>query len=146
METTLFTIGFTKKTAQDFFTLIKCNDIKCVIDVRLNNVSQLAGFTKKTDLEYFLREICDCGYRHLPILAPTKDILDAYKKKKISWENYTIQYNALLKSRRIENHISLDDLNGSCFLCSELTADNCHRKLAAEYLKDKYKDIKIVHI
>ncbi|MBU3916447.1 MAG: DUF488 domain-containing protein [Proteobacteria bacterium] len=144
--TTLFTIGFTKKTAEDFFTLIKHNHIKCVIDIRLNNASQLAGFSKKTDLEYFLKEIYDCGYRHLPILAPTKNILDSYKKKKISWGNYTLQYNALLKSRGIENLISLDDLNESCFLCSESTADHCHRRLAAEYLKNKHEQIKIVHI
>lgn len=146
METKLFTIGFTKKTAQSFFTLIKSNDIKCVIDIRLSNESQLAGFSKRIDLEYFLREICDCGYRHLPMLAPTKEILDNYKKKKISWEEYTVQYNSLLKNRGIENQLSLDDLNGSCFLCSELTANNCHRGLAAKYLNDKYNEIKIIHL
>src|SRR6476620_1843015 len=100
----VFTIGFTKKTAEDFFELLRRNGIKQLIDVRLNNVSQLAGFTKRDDLEYFLREICGAEYRHEPLLAPTQEILDAYKKEKGSWSDYETKFLNLMAVRRIEEH------------------------------------------
>jgi len=146
LKNTLYTIGFTKKKAKQFFELIKKNNIKCLIDIRLNNVSQLAGFAKRDDLKYFLEQLCNCEYRHMPDIAPTKEILDGYKKKQISWEEYVVQYNALIKKRKIESNLSLSALDGSCFLCSEPTADMCHRRLAAEYLKKQYRELKIKHL
>lgn len=146
MNKTLYTIGFTKKKAEQFFELIKKNNIKCLIDIRLNNVSQLAGFAKRDDLKYFLKQLCNCDYRHMPEIAPTKEILDGYKKKRISWDEYVVQYGALIKRRKIESKLSLNELDGSCFLCSEPTADMCHRRLAAEYLKKHYKELKIKHL
>lgn len=146
MNNTLYTIGFTKKKAEQFFELIKKNNIKCLIDIRLNNVSQLAGFAKRDDLKYFLKQLCNCEYRHMPEIAPTKEILDGYKKKQISWDEYVVQYGALIKRRKIESKLSLNELDGSCFLCSEPTADMCHRRLAAEYLKKHYKELKIIHL
>jgi uncharacterized protein (DUF488 family) len=146
LNNTLYTIGFTKKKAETFFELIKKNNIKCVIDIRLNNISQLAGFAKRDDLKYFLRQICNCEYRHMPEIAPTREILDGYKKKQISWDEYVEQYNALIKKRKIESKVGLSELDGSCFLCSESTADMCHRRLAAEYLKKHNKELKIKHI
>ena len=146
MKTTLFTIGFTKKKAEEFFKLIKKNNVKCLIDIRLNNVSQLAGFAKRDDLKYFLKQICNCEYRHMPEIAPTKEILDNYKKKQISWDEYIDSYNDLIKKRKIESKLSLSELDNSCFLCSESTADMCHRRLAAEYLKKHFDTIKIKHL
>lgn len=146
MDNTLYTIGFTKKKAEQFFELIKKNNIKCLIDIRLNNVSQLAGFAKRDDLKYFLKQLCNCEYRHMPEIAPTKEILDGYKKKQISWDEYIVQYNNLIKKRTIESKLSLSELDGACFLCSEPTADMCHRRLAAEYLKKHYKKLNIKHL
>ena len=88
----LYTVGFSGKDAKTFFELLKLNNIQILLDVRLNNVSQLSGYTKKNDLDYFLDRICNIKYKHLPILAPTKEILDAYKTKKISWIDYELKY------------------------------------------------------
>ena len=93
----LFTIGFTKKSAEDFFTLLKKNKVKKLIDVRLNNISQLAGFTKKDDLRYFLKQICDIDYYHISEFAPTEDILKRYKNKYIKWEQYEKEFMVLMK-------------------------------------------------
>lgn len=143
----LFTIGFTQKTAEQFFeTLIK-SDIKCIIDTRLNNVSQLAGFAKQKDIKYFLSKIGGIKYIHLLDLAPTKDILDGYKKKKISWEEYEEKFKVLIKKRKIEKKVSPDLLNGGCLLCSEAKPHYCHRRLVAEYLQQKLDaTIKIHHL
>lgn len=142
----LFTIGFAKKTAQEFFATLKDNQVKTVIDVRLNNVSQLAGFTKKNDLEFFLKELCDIEYFHHPVLAPTKNILDAYKKKEISWEEYENMYLDLLSERQVATSCGPHELNMSCLLCSEPKADKCHRRLLAEYFKKSYGNIVIEHL
>ena len=142
----IYTIGFTKKDAKTFFSLLRKNKIVRLIDIRLNNVSQLAGFTKKDDLKYFLKEICNIEYLHLSELAPTDDILKEYKKGDISWLEYEEQFNALLQKRKPEKSIGLDMLMDACLLCSESTADKCHRRLVAEYFKEVYKDIEIVHI
>lgn len=142
----LFTIGFTKANAQTFFSKLQKAGVKKLIDIRLNNVSQLAGFAKKDDLTYFLRKICDCDYKHMPILAPTKEILDAYKNNKIDWSEYVRRFTKLINERTIENQISSEELNNSCLLCSESTPEKCHRRLVAEYFKDKFEDIEIRHL
>jgi len=142
----LFTIGYTHKSAEKFFSLLAVNNIKNIIDIRLNNSSQLAGFTKKKDLEYFLRNISEINYFHLPFLAPTKEILNAYKKKEISWNEYEFQFISLMKESKIEHKIDIEILQNGCLLCSEEKADKCHRRLVAEYLKNQFKDIIITHI
>lgn len=142
----LFTIGFTKKSAKTFFEKIKEAGVDKVIDIRLNNVSQLAGFAKKDDLKYFLNVICNCDYLHKPLLAPTKEILDSYKRKEISWPEYEKQFNNLLKDRKAQNLMSLSELHMACLLCSEPTPDKCHRRLVAEYLKMHFNKIEIQHL
>jgi len=141
----LFTIGFTQKNAEDFFTRLKRAGVKKLVDVRLNNVSQLAGFAKKDDLRFFLKELCGADYLHMPELAPTKAILDDYKKSKGSWETYAQKFTALMASRRIEM-IDQKILDGACLLCSEDKPDHCHRRLVAEYLKDKWDSVEIEHL
>jgi uncharacterized protein (DUF488 family) len=142
----LFTIGFTKKSAKKFFTELKDAGVKRLVDVRLNNVSQLAGFTKKDDLRYFTEAICGIDYVHVPALAPTADILDAYKKHKGDWNLYERQFLDLMRSRRIEETVSQETLQGGCLLCSEEKPDYCHRRLVAEYLKEKWGNIEIEHL
>ena len=143
---TLYTIGFAKKRAEDFFSLLKANSIRTLIDVRLNNISQLAGFTKKDDLRYFLKEICGIDYVYEPAFAPTQEILDAYKKKCISWSQYEADYKILLKQRRVENLIKDESIDMACLLCSEPTAEKCHRRLLAEYFKALNQNIRIKHL
>jgi uncharacterized protein (DUF488 family) len=142
----LFTIGFTKKSAEQFFRLLKQEDLTKVIDTRLNNVSQLAGFTKKDDLKFFLKEVLGIEYFHMPMLAPTKDILDEYKKNGGDWSTYERKFVDLVKSRKIESTITREVLSGACLLCSEPTPHHCHRRLVAEYLSDKWGDIAINHL
>ena len=142
----LFTIGFTKKNAKAFFTKLRNAGVTKLIDIRLNNVSQLAGFAKKDDLIFFLRELCNCDYKHIPTFAPTKEILDAYKKKQISWDEYVKRFSALIEERKIENIITAQELSNACLLCSEPTPEQCHRRLVAEYLKEKFVDIEISHL
>jgi uncharacterized protein (DUF488 family) len=143
----VFTIGFTKKTAEQFFDLLRRHGIKRLVDVRLNNVSQLAGFTKREDLQFFLKEICGAEYVHEPLLAPTQQMLDAYKKKHESWADYEIKFLELMAARKIEDRIdrSLFDVP-TTLLCSEPTAENCHRRLVVEYLQGKWGDIRIRHL
>lgn len=142
----LFTIGFTRKTAEEFFTKLQSAAVKRVIDVRLNNASQLAGFSKRDDLRYFLRHLCNIDCLHMPDLAPTQEILDAYKKKKGGWEAYEKAFLALITARRIEESVTLETLSGGCLLCSEAAPDHCHRRLVAEYFQDRLGGIKVVHI
>lgn len=142
----LFTIGFTKTTAEHFFTRLKEAGVKKLVDVRLNNVSQLAGFAKKEDLAYFLRVICGIPYEHRPELAPTQDMLDAYKKEGGDWQDYEKRFNALITQRQIDERIPRDALDGACLLCSEDTPKHCHRRLVADYLKSKWCDLEIIHL
>lgn len=142
----IFTIGFTKKTAEAFFRELKKAGVKRLIDIRLNNISQLAGFTKKDDLRYFTKAICDIDYVHIPELAPTQDILDAYKKQNGDWDLYERRFLDLIKKRRIEETSSRELLDGGCLLCSEEKPQHCHRRLVAEYLKEKWGDVEIEHI
>lgn len=141
----VFTIGFTKKTAQYFFETLCKTNVKRVVDIRLTNASQLAGFAKKDDLRYFLKTICNIEYAHIPDLAPTKEILDEYKKNG-DWSLYNKEFLSLMSKRRVEERFSKKILNGDCLLCSEDTPDNCHRRLVAEYLNDKWGGIIITHI
>jgi len=143
---TLFTIGFAKKSAREFFEILKQAGVKKLVDIRLNNVSQLAGFTKKNDLAYFLREIAGIDYSHKPDMAPSKEILDGYKKKTLSWTEYEERFSKVMVERRIENLVTPSDLDGACLLCSEPKADTCHRRLVAEYLRDKWGDVEIRHL
>ena len=140
----IFTIGFTRTTARDFFEKIKGSGVTKVIDVRLNNSSQLAGFAKRDDLKYFLDAICGCGYEHRPILSPTTEILDGYKNKKMGWPEYESRFRALMNARRPETAISAEALDNACLLCSEPLAHQCHRRLAAEYFKEKFGAIEII--
>jgi uncharacterized protein (DUF488 family) len=143
----IFTIGFTKKSAETFFTLLSHAGVQRLIDVRLNNVSQLAGFTKRDDLRYFTKAICGIDYVHLPQLAPTADILDAFKKLKTAdWTLYEQQFNQLIQERCIEETTPREMLDGGCLLCSEETPEHCHRRLVAEYLQRRWRDVEIVHL
>jgi uncharacterized protein (DUF488 family) len=143
---TLFTIGFTKKTAQEFFSMLTDAGVKRVIDIRLNNTSQLAGFAKKDDLIYFLKKIGDIDYTHKPELAPTQEIMDAFKKKKGSWEIHEKEFLALLAQRGVEETIPKKMLDEGCLLCSEEKPQKCHRRLVAEYFREKWPEIEIVHL
>ena len=145
-EIRLFTIGFTKKTAEAFFTKLSKAGVKRVIDIRLNNVSQLAGFAKRDDLYYFLKTICNIDYIHKPEFAPTRDILEEYKKNKGDWSAYEKGFLALLAERKPEETISRDMFDGGCLLCSEDKPDNCHRRLVAEYLCEKWGNMEIIHL
>lgn len=142
----IFTIGFTRKSAETFFTRLREAGGKRLIDIRLNNMSQLAGFSKKDDLRYFAKAICNIDYMHLRDLAPTQDILDAYKKRKGDWREYERQFVDLMRSRRIENSTSREMLDGGCLLCSEETPLHCHRRLVAEYLSQHWGNVEIIHL
>lgn len=144
----LYTIGFTQKSAETFFELIKSNKINVLVDIRLNNKSQLAGFTKGEDLRYFLDQICDCKYQHCVEYAPTKTILDSYKKKSIDWDEYVKQYIPLMQSRKsVEKFIErFSKYDSVCLLCSEATPEYCHRRLFAEMIVENCPDIIVKHI
>jgi uncharacterized protein (DUF488 family) len=142
----VFTVGFTKKTAAQFFEKLRTAGIKRVVDVRLNNVSQLAGFSKRDDLQYFLREILHVDYVEAPLLAPTQELLDAYKKKKGRWEDYERDFLHLMEERQIEEKIDPAILAGSCLLCSEDKPHQCHRRLVVEYLQRRWGNLNIKHI
>lgn len=143
----IYTMGFTQKTAEQFFEKITKNKIQIVIDVRLNNQSQLAGFTKGKDLEYFLRVICDCLYVHEIKFAPTKEILSSYKNGKMDWENYVIEFEKLIDSRKMTDYFENKYMkyDNVLLLCSEPTPQNCHRRLLAESFSQG-KDHKISHL
>jgi uncharacterized protein (DUF488 family) len=142
----IFTIGFTKKSAEEFFTLLIRSGVKRVIDIRLNNISQLAGFAKRDDLRYFLRAIGGIDYIHRLDFAPTQEILDAFKKNKGDWSFYERDFLALLSARKVEEKIKHDLLHEACLLCSEEKPLQCHRRLVAEYLREKWGNVDIVHL
>jgi uncharacterized protein (DUF488 family) len=143
----LFTIGFTKKTAAEFFGLLRRHGIKRLVDVRLNNVSQLAGFTKREDLQFFLKEICGAEYVHEPLLAPTQALLDAYKKAKGSWQDYAKKFLQLMTERKIEERIERSLFQvPAVLLCSEPTPEHCHRRLVVEYLQGKWHEVQAKHL
>jgi uncharacterized protein (DUF488 family) len=143
----VYSIGFTKKSAEQFFGILKKQGIQCLLDVRLNNVSQLAGFAKRDDLRYFLHQICNAEYIHEPLLAPTQEMLDSYKKHKGAWQDYEREFLELMAQRGIES--TLDRaifLRPTVLLCSELKSDRCHRRLVLEYLSVKWGDVQAVHL
>ncbi len=142
----IYTIGFTRKSASVFFSTLQNAGVRRIVDVRLNNVSQLAAFAKRDDLQYFAKAICGIGYIHLPSLAPTKDMLDKYKKERGDWSVYEEKFLDLMKTRRIEDTIPREILDGGCLLCSEETPHYCHRRLVAEYLGAKWGSVEIEHI
>ena len=142
----LFTIGFTRKNAEKFFGLLSSSRVKRVVDVRLNNVSQLAGFAKRDDLKFFLQRVCGIDYVHLPDLAPTKEMLADYRKKRMGWDDYERQFLDLMRQRRIENSIPKETIDGGCLLCSEDKPHHCHRRLVAEYLHDRWGGIDVRHL
>ena len=146
----IYSIGFTKKNAAQFFALLKQHGIRRLLDVRLNNVSKLAGFAKRDDLKYFLKEICQADYIHDPTLAPTQEMLERYKKEKTTpWSEYESAFGRLITERKIENTLDpkLFDIP-TVLLCSEPTPDNCHRRLVLEYLRDHWptQNITIRHL
>ena len=143
----IYSIGFTQKSAAEFFGALKTHGIERLLDVRLNNTSQLAAFAKQADLAYFLSEICGAAYEHEPLLAPTQEMLDAFKKKKGSWEDYTEAYLALIRSRKVESVLLRESFQKkTVLLCSEPTAENCHRRLALEYLQQQWIGVVIHHL
>jgi uncharacterized protein (DUF488 family) len=142
----VFTIGFTKKPAREFFDKLRRPGLVRVIDVRLNNVSQLAGFTKRDDLSFFCQAILSIEYLHWPELAPTQPMLDDYKKNGGDWLEYQTKFLALMSDRKVEDNTARELIDGGCLLCSEPTPEKCHRRLVAEYLKSKWGNIEIEHI
>lgn len=143
----IYSIGFTKTTAAEFFGRLRTAKIRRLLDVRLNNVSQLAGFAKRDDLAYFVREIVGAEYVHELLLAPNADILDAYKKHKGDWNIYETAFNQLLTERQIEIRLNPRDFETpTALLCSEDTATYCHRRLVLEYLQAHWQNVEIVHL
>jgi uncharacterized protein (DUF488 family) len=143
----LFSIGFTQTSAEHFFTRLKQAGVQRVLDVRLHNVSQLAGFAKRDDLRYFLEAIGGIGYEHRPDLAPTAELLDRYRKRKQrgSWAEYASGFRGLMQERAIED-LPRTDFEGACLLCSEHSADQCHRRLVTEYLNEKWGGLDVHHL
>lgn len=142
----LFTIGFTGKSAEGFFDLLKNADVSKIVDTRINNVSQLSGFAKGADLKFFAKEIGDMTYVHNVDFAPTKELLADYRNKKMNWKEYEDAYLNLLDMRKIIQKVNVEDLHQNCLLCSEHTPEKCHRRLLAEYLKNVRNDIEITHL
>jgi uncharacterized protein (DUF488 family) len=142
----LCTIGFTEKSAADFFGRLKGAGVRRILDVRLKNNGQLAGFSKRDDLDFFAREILGGEYVHLPMLAPTQEMLDEYRKEKKGWENYERRFRELMKEREIEKRVDRQLVDGGCLLCSEDKPHMCHRRIVAEYLKEAWGDMEILHL
>jgi len=142
----IFTIGFTKKSAEQFFTALSTSGVQRVADVRLNNISQLAGFSKRDDLRYFLRTIGEIDYVHLPELAPEAEMLEAYRSGALDWAGYEASFTGLIRKRQVEACLDPAMLDHSCLLCSEATPEHCHRRIVAEYLQAKWNDVEVVHL
>jgi uncharacterized protein (DUF488 family) len=143
----IYTIGFSKKSAEAFFGALRKVGIRRLIDIRLSNTSQLAGFTKRDDLKFFLKELCSAEYIYEPMLTPTKDLLDSYRKKKITWQDYEKNFLNLMAERKIEEKIDQNLFNDpTVLLCSESKVNHCHRRLVLEYLQDKWGSLRIEHL
>ncbi|ACD14563.1 MULTISPECIES: DUF488 family protein [Burkholderiaceae] len=141
------TIGFTRKSAETFFGLLRKAEVRTLLDVRLNNVSQLAGFAKKPDLKYFLSELLGARFIELRDLAPEKEMLKRYQKKELSWESYAAEYLELLATRRVETKLDIALFDKGCLLCSEDKPHHCHRRLAVEYLNSQWDNrLKVTHL
>ncbi|WP_370327554.1 DUF488 family protein [Euzebya sp.] len=144
--TTLYTIGFTRSSAEDFFGRLRDAGVTRLLDIRLNNRSQLAGFSKAGDIEFFLRELVGADYEHRPDLAPTQDLLKGYRGGDVGWEPFADAFLDLMAERRIEESDRTRFEGGAVLLCSEPTADRCHRRLVAEYLAERWSDLEIAHL
>jgi uncharacterized protein (DUF488 family) len=143
----IYTIGFTQTTAEHFFTRLTDAGIERLLDVRLNNTSQLAGFAKAQDLPYFARELAGATYEHQPLLAPTQDILDAYKKRKGDWAIYEVEFLALMERRHIHEVLPPASFERrTALLCSEASPEHCHRRLVVEFLAEHWSNIEIRHL
>lgn len=144
----IFTIGSARKTAEEFFNLLKDNGVKKIIDVRLNNTSQLLGFAKYPDIEYLTKEILKGNYVHDKKFAPSEKILVRYKKGLIDWDDYEREFAELMTYRDIDVYIAdkYADEKNYCLLCTEPTPENCHRRLVAEKIKEVFNDVEIVHL
>jgi len=142
----LFTIGFTKKSAEEFFTILQNTGVSRIIDIRLNNTSQIAGFAKARDLEYFLRAIAKIDYVHLPDFAPTQEILDNFKKNKGSWAEYERRFVDLMVERRITEIAARLLRDRDCLLCSEHIPEHCHRRLVAEQIQKHSDNVEVIHL
>jgi uncharacterized protein (DUF488 family) len=143
----VFTIGFTKKSAAQFFGALRSAGIRRVLDVRLSNSSQLAGFTKRADLPFFLQELCGAQYLYEPMLVPTRAIRDQWLKHGGPWERYEREFRSLMAERHIEMELerSLFEMP-TVLLCAEPTPEHCHRRLVLEYLQERWGGIEIVHL
>ncbi|WP_424813388.1 DUF488 family protein [Roseococcus sp. YIM B11640] len=147
MTVALATIGFTRTTAERFFERLGGAQVKRVIDVRLHNTSQLAGFAKSDDLAWFLRTINGTGYVHAPELAPTEELMKFFKTDKGDWKVFERGFRALMKERRIERELKPSFFAGGCLLCSEPTAERCHRRLVVDYLNEHWGgELKVTHL
>lgn len=146
MAITIFTLGFTRKNAETFFGLLRRAKVRRLVDVRLHNVSQLAGFTKRDDLAWFARSLCRADYLHALDLAPTPSLLEGYRGNPGGWEAYAKSFRALIARRRIEETFRPALLDGSCLLCSEESPHHCHRRLVAEHLQKHWRNVRIVHL
>jgi|WetSurMetagenome_2_1015567.scaffolds.fasta_scaffold44627_2 uncharacterized protein (DUF488 family) len=143
----LLTIGFTQKTAEQFFDLLKKNGVKKIVDIRINNSSQLAGFAKGKDLKYFAKEICGITYEHNIDFAPTKELLSDYRKGNVDWIEYQKIFRQLIENRKIASKYDVKNYDNTCFLCSEKTPEHCHRRLVVEYLREICpEDVHIIHL
>lgn len=149
MSAAIHTIGFAGKSASEFFGLLRDHGVQTLVDIRLNNTGQLAGFAKARDLEYFLAELTGIAYVYYPLLAPEGDLLSAYRGKDLDWAAYELRYAAILRQRKISSLIKAEYASWQapiCLLCSEPTADHCHRRLAAEFIAKHLKIKNIVHL
>lgn len=143
----IYTIGFVGKSARVFFETLEKAGIRRLIDVRLRNTSQLAGFAKKDDLIFFLERILQAEYYHELLLAPPEELLRAYQGKRCSWEEYEGRFLEILRERAIEKRISREFFEvPTVLLCSEASPERCHRRLVAEYLRQQWGGVEIVHL
>jgi uncharacterized protein (DUF488 family) len=143
----IYTIGFTQTTAEHFFGRLADVHVERLLDVRLNNTSQLAGFAKAQDLPYLARELVGATYEHQPLLAPTQDILDAFKKRKGDWATYETEFLALMERRRIHEALSPASFEQrTALLCSEAGPEHCHRRLVVEFLAKHWSDVRSIHL
>lgn len=141
----IFTIGFTGTSAEDFFERLAVSGARTLIDVRLNNTSQLSGFAKKEDLRFFAQSLCGMTYRHDTQLAPEEEMLKQYRQT-ADWHRYEKCFLQLLTKRRIDQRLHPSEFKDACLLCSEKLPHHCHRRLVAEYLKEKWGKINIIHL
>ena len=143
---TLYTIGFEKKCAEEFFEELRSGGVKKIVDVRLRNTSQISGYTKQEDLIYFLRTILGVSYIHLKEFAPSDDLLDGYRRKEIDWQAYEVIFNISLELRRPESFYSPAEFDKSCLLCLERSPVHCHRRLVAERFQKVWNNVDIIHL